>query len=408
MSPSPHYQVPLTGPDGGLPTPRQMANRLLKTFSVLDAYEFFAGWCESHSIPPEAFKPLWDAELASKDVWESREAMPAVAAKPAALTDRELRELDIPEPTWLVKRIIPVGGLVAISGRPGSYKSFFALWLATRIANGLPLFEETEPAFFCNQETRRSAVLFIEEENSTILTRNRVLGLKSSPTDNIHYRIDQGFKMKDETWRQELLKEVEESNIKLIIMDPFSSVMGLENENDNAEVSQVMDIIRKDFIAKGITVLFIHHPSKGDDGGKTLRGAGDILGKCDVHLHLEKDEKDRKQVTVSFEKMRLIADTEVQNFNMRASGDSLLRDMRFQYLGEAKPAYEVEREDMQTQIRLAMLLGVEYTQREVASSVGSNAVNKKFKAAWKAMVGDGEVRQTPLNKKFIRREVNKL
>lgn len=311
--------------------------------------------------------------------------------KPSAISLDDFLALDFPDPKWLANKMIPQGALVAFSGKPGSYKTFFAIWIAKRIAAGLPIFEEMDEEFFCKQTVIQTPILFIEEEQSQPLTFSRLKSLRKTPGVDFHLRIDQGFKMQDETWRKALLADVAHKGIGLIIMDPFSSVMGLENENDNAEVSQVMDLIRKEFISKGITVIFIHHPSKGDTDGKNLRGAGDILGKCDVHLHFEKDETDKRQITVSYEKMRLVPDDEVENFKMRITGDALLHDQHFRYLGPAKPKGEEEREELAEAIKKNMAGGELYGKKVLAESVGQKLNNKKFIGAWEFLEKNGHI-----------------
>lgn len=311
--------------------------------------------------------------------------------KPCAISGSDFRLLKLPPPSWLVERVIPKGGLVAFSGKPGSYKSFFALWLATRTSCGLPLFEDLETDFFCKQDTDMTPTMFIEEENTQILTLDRYKGFKEINADNLFFRVEQQFKMQDPEWRAALLEDVNNKGIGLIIVDPFSSVMGLQNENDNAEVAVVMDIIRTDFINKGITVVFIHHPSKGDSDGKNLRGAGDILGKCDVHLHFEKDTVDKRLITVSYEKMRLIADDDVHNFKMRLTGDSLINDVRFRYLGEAKSKFEAEREKLALEILACMIRGEQYQKSKLAENVGQKLQNKQFVASWEFLEKEGKV-----------------
>jgi hypothetical protein len=329
--------LPLTAPE--------VAKKLLKAFTLAEALPVWTDWLTTQSIDPsigaDVWMTAWKEEMATR---KGRAAGIPGEEKPEALSGTELLALNIPKPSWIINNVIPSCGLVAISGKPGSYKSFFALWLAMRAAAGEPQFDDTQEPFFCEQRTVHSPTLFIEEENTTILTRDRYYGLRQVPGAHLYFRIDQGFKMQDEEWRKALLADVEAKGIKLIVADPFSSVMGLEDENNNAEVAVVMDLIRKEFIAKGITFVFIHHPAKGDGEGKGLRGAGDILGKCDVQLHLEKDEEDPCQITVSYEKMRLLRPDAVQNWKMRFIGDEALRDQRFRYLGEAKRRYEEERE----------------------------------------------------------------
>lgn len=344
-------------------------------------------------------KPIQDLDLAAILAAEKGES----PVKPPSINDVEMEALVLPRPEWLIHKVIPKGGLVGISGRPGSQKTFFSLWLGLRVAEGLPLFESMETDFFCEQQTMITPTMIIEEENTLILTKDRRRGLKTPCTPRFHYRVSQGFKLQDKTWREALLADVEEHQIGLIIMDPFSSVMGLDNENDNAEVAVAMDLLRKDFIDKGITIIFIHHPAKGDGEGKGLRGAGDIFGKCDVVLNLEKDAVDKQTITVSYEKMRLISELEVQNFKMRLTGDSYIGQAEYRYLGEAASKTDTERNKLKEDIKGFMQAGLAYNRSEVAAGIGSRSSNDRFDAVWKKMVNEGEIYQGIGSKKFVRK-----
>lgn len=363
----------LIGPNGLRPTPRQIAKQLFETFSVVDAHPLYKSWCSYFLIDEEESNQAFKAELEAKEFWDARKAKDA---KPSSLSGTEFLALSLPKPEWIIDRVIPKAGLVAFSGKPGSYKSFFALWLAMRASAGLQLFDDLETDFFCKQKTVMTPTMFIEEENTQILTQDRYKKLKKVPSDNIHFRVEQQFKMQDPLWRMALIEDIQTKGIGLIIVDPFSSVMGLQNENDNAEVATVMDLIRTDFINKGITVVFIHHPSKGDTDGKNLRGAGDILGKCDVHLHFEKDPNEKDLISISYEKMRLIADRDVQNFKIRITED------QFKYIGLTKPKFIEERETLAALIRENMVMGEKYTKSVLAKDIGQKIENPKFKAAW--------------------------
>jgi archaellum biogenesis ATPase FlaH len=370
--------------------------KFAREFEPFTASELFATWAGTNTelSKEDATTAFWAEHLKLSAQKQTFNTLDQPKPMPLAIDGDTFRATKFPKVEWIVNKMIPKGSLVAISGIPGSYKSFFALWLATRTAAGLPLFEigtEDEP-YFCEQKTEKTATMFIEEENTAIMTHARYVGFKTPPSNALYFRIDQNFKVKKPEWLKALMEDVDKYKIGLIIMDPFSSVMGLEDENDNAEVSAVMDLIRKTFLDRGVTVVFIHHPSKNAEGGANLRGAGDILGKCDVHLHLEKDEIDRKQVIVSFRKMRLISDDEVTSFKMRASGDSGLGDMSFRYLGEAVPKAEEERNALGRQILALMTPGESYQKSVLASEVGQSHRNKKFISAWQQLEATGKLK----------------
>jgi len=306
--------------------------------------------------------------------------------------------MSFPKQEWIFDRVIPKDGLIALSGAPGSYKSFFALWMALQAGMGKPLFN-AEQIIGNNQSELKT--LFIEEENTLRLMHQRIRVLKNGKSRNVFFKIDDGFKMQDDEARANVIQFCMFNGISLVILDPFSSVMGLRDENNNAEVSVIMDIIRKTFVAQGISVMFIHHPAKNAEGGKNLRGAGDILGKCDVHLSMEKDEQDKKLITISYEKMRLISEDDVWDFKVKFSGDEILGH-EFVYLDEAKPKYQEERDQLQNSLLEFMQEGVEYTRGEVAENTGNGSNGQKFRNVWAEMLKKGLIKQNIMNKKFYK------
>jgi hypothetical protein len=368
-----------------------VADQLLQMFGVVEARQIFGVWASQNAKTQEEIDTAFAASASSKEFLESRQDK---TKKPEPITARELRSMDLPPQEWIISKILPKGALVAISGVPGSFKSFFTLWSGLRAAEGLPLFEELDEPFFCEQKTVKTPTLFIEEENSLPEVYKRLRSLKTPVGDNLFFHVDQGFKMCDESWRNSIVEFVESKKIGLIIMDPFSSVMGLVDENNNAEVAETMDLMRKTFIKRGVTVVFIHHPAKGDGTAKNLRGAGDILGKCDMHLHLEKDKKDKKQVNVSYEKVRLVSEDEVSNFKMRIAGDGLNGELRFRYLGRLKSKTQLEHEELAEEIKALMTAGENYGKSELSKEVGTNFRTVKFKEAWKILLGSGQIEQS--------------
>ena len=299
-----------------------------------------------------------------------------------------LESLDLPDTQWIHGTLLPFPGLVAISGTPGSYKTFFALWMAIRASNGLPLFDG-EDGVGCLEKMGVVPTLFIEEENTLRMLKHRFMQFPKLDGSNIHFYVDAGFKMKEQAWVDRILQVVDKLGIKLIFLDPFSSVMGLENENDNAEVSKVMDIIRKEFLKRDITIVLIHHSSKSANGMPSLRGAGDILGKVDVHLAMNIEDASERLITVKYAKMRLIDSSDLKDFQVRLAGTKGLRDWRFEYVGEKKSDFIEARDDLRGRIETLFEDGESRSRKDVSSALGESNTGKKFKDVWNWMIEAG-------------------
>ena len=334
------------------------------------------------------------------------ELMPAVEF----LTEREILALNLPDPIWVAPMMFPNPGLVAVSGRPGSHKTYFCVWMLRRIAAGLPMFDDAGEGFFDSSMGNAQApipCLVIEEENSLRLVKKRLRGLKPIPSDkeSLYFLVQKGFKLQNPVWLKTLLDFIEEKGIKVVLLDPFSSVTGLENENDNAEAAKVMDILRRELVERDLTVIFIHHPSKGDAGGMSLRGAGDILGKVDVHLGVEKDKEDPKLITVSYEKMRMEDETKFSSFQVRLAGDELVRSQEFKYVGAKKS----KKEEL-TEVILAVFennQGNPMTRTDVAAACGRKKNDNSFDKAWEKLLVDKSIHVCP-GGKFAKTHVSGL
>lgn len=301
------------------------------------------------------------------------------------LTGKELLELDIPPMIWMSHMLIPNPGLIAISGQPGAHKTFFSMWLAMRIADGKRLFDEMDEPFFSTQtdEPKAANVLFIEEENTKQEIQKRFKQLKPMDNlENIAFQIERGFRFTDPEWCEAIFQETVKRNIKVLIFDSLLSCLGVKNENDNAELAAVLDIVRHEFVAKGLSVIFIHHPAKNQEGGNGLRGAGDILGKMDVHLCLTKDNEDKRKVTISYEKMRVADEALLSNFQVKLSGEGDLRSLQYRYLGVTK----TKTEDMTEKIKAVMSTRQDGWERsELTTALGLEDDNGTFSRSWDKM-----------------------
>lgn len=327
----------------------------------------------------------------------------AVAAAPNARTRvpfvplhwNDLEKLDVPPVEWLFSRLIPKCGLIAMSGAPGSYKTFYALWMATRLGQGLPLHDNLPLGTMLGQTDgshRPVPILFLEEENTIGLIKERAMGFKRDVSPEVYFAVESGFTVGNDETREDLLTFAIDRKIKLIIMDPFSSVMGLKDENNNADVAKVMDIIRHTFVKAGISIMFIHHPSKNSEGGNNLRGAGDILGKCDVHISLKKEGKTSKKVTVTYEKMRLMDETLLADFDIELVTSA--GPMHFSYLGETRNNAEATLEALKLEILDVFKPGSLLQREDVASALKKTKGDHKFGDAWGALKNDGKIIKT--------------
>lgn len=328
---------------------------------------------QKSSLPP----PMPDVQLPPPNNWLEKR-----------YTYSELQNADLPDPEWLVPSLIPNPGLVAFTGRPGHFKTFFMQWVAMRLAAGLNMFDHWDgPAPMKMNESPKEpiGVVFIEEEMNARMVKERSNDMRSWEGQNFHWFISAGFSLKDKEKVAQLRAFVEENNIKLLIFDPFTSVSQMKDENNNSEAREVMDTIRHEFVDTdhGCTVVFIHHPAKGEHGD-SIRGAGDILGKCDMHFTVEKVDDNGTKIKIENRKTRY-----KQPFDFYAemiNSDQDLGRLEWQFRGTVADEKKKAKDELGQKILSSMHVGVEYTKSDVADNVDIHKKSKRFEMAWDTLV----------------------
>jgi hypothetical protein len=182
-------------------------------------------------------------------------------------------EYPIPTHPWLVDGIIAEGSLNLLAGSPGQYKTWLALELSRAVAHG---------ENFLGRATRKRPVLYADLENSVaeIKRRLEILGFEST-LDFMYWGMhcdlspaSIGSGVYPEFVEREAVKP-------LIVFDSLVRFSTAENENDAAQMAQVMSGFRL-LNAKGATVLLLHH--SGKSAGSAVRDSSDITAGPDVVL----------------------------------------------------------------------------------------------------------------------------
>ncbi len=190
---------------------------------------------------------------------------------------------------WLLKDIIPAQSLVALYGKPGSYKSFVALDLAARIAAGLPAF---------NRDTEQGAVIYIAGEGGAGLKRRRDAivkrhGLpKDIPIYFLRAQLDLRSKADDAV---ALLAAIKALGVKvaLIIIDTLARAFGGGNENSSEDMGAFIGVVGLVMEELQCAALIVHH--SGKDEARGMRGHSSLLGAVDAELEVAKLSPDQSE-----------------------------------------------------------------------------------------------------------------
>lgn len=184
---------------------------------------------------------------------------------------------DLPDPSWLIRGVLPANALAVLYGEPGSGKTFIALSMAASIA---------AEHNWCGKVTARGSVLYLAAEG--------VLGFKlrvrayvkkhALEVRRINF-VGDAFNLlepNDITGLSQTLNAAE-FQPDLIILDTLARVMPGAEENSAKEMGEAIasiDALRQPTSA---TVLVVHHTVKAgrsERGSSALRGAADVMIEC--------------------------------------------------------------------------------------------------------------------------------
>lgn len=191
-------------------------------------------------------------------------------------SDAEIESL--PPLAWLADQIVPLGGLAALYGTPGSAKSFLGVDLALSLAAGLP---------WLGRDVVRGGTLYVVGEGLAGLGQ-RVRAWKAAhglagTTLGVGF-VTQSVDLMRAGDAARTIAAVRSTGAvqqppQLIVFDTLARCM-IGDENDTKDMSRAIataDLMRH---ATGAAVLIVHHTKKESDqerGSSALRGAVDTL-----------------------------------------------------------------------------------------------------------------------------------
>lgn len=179
-----------------------------------------------------------------------------------------------PSPEWFVEDLLMEGSLAILAGDSAVGKSFIALDMTARIANGQN---------WWGRKVRQGKVLYVVGEG-VVGFKNRIHaweqhnGVEIDPEQFI--LADEGVNLSDEDSVAELKQIVVEHEVDFVVLDTFSQLSNVESENDASQVARVLKQANAIQRARPrTTVMIAHHISKGS--GK-MRGSSALRGNVDT------------------------------------------------------------------------------------------------------------------------------
>ena len=202
---------------------------------------------------------------------------------------------------WLIKDLLPAQSFAALYGKPGSYKSFVALYLAAMIGSGRQAF---------GRETEGGDVIYLAGEGGAGLKARRDALMKKYDLGNevrIHFIKAQLDLRSTEQDLELLIAAIQDASLKpcLVIIDTLARAFGGGNENSSEDMGAFISHIGRLQQALQAAVMIVHHSGKDEARGQ--RGHSSLLGAVDAELEVVKisdeDSPDRVgQLTITKQK----------------------------------------------------------------------------------------------------------
>ena len=196
----------------------------------------------------------------------------------------ELFEEPVEDEDFVVDGLLPMGGISVFSGKPKVGKT-------TAIHN--MIFNISQGTAFMGRETRKGPVLYfcLEEKRSEVRKFFRKMGA-SGPDIIFCTRIE------PDKFEAELKAAIAQFDPVAVFIDPMARVVRVNDFNDYAQMSRVLepfvDIARR----FGVHILMTHHDGKGGrTGGDGVLGSTAIFAAVDTHIQMA--IKDGKRTLMS-------------------------------------------------------------------------------------------------------------
>jgi hypothetical protein len=179
---------------------------------------------------------------------------------------------------WLVEDILPASSFAAIYGRPGSYKSFVALYVAACVASGEECF---------GKAVAQGPVIYVAGEGGAGLKRrsDAMLAHMGLPAELPIYFVKAQLNLRSTLDDYDALcAALDGLGVKpaLIIFDTFARIFAGGEENSAKDIGETIVILGAIQERYDAAVAIIHHAGK--DEGRGMRGSSALLGAVDTEL----------------------------------------------------------------------------------------------------------------------------
>lgn len=232
-----------------------------------------------------------------------------IISKTRLKTDAERRNR--PAPVWAVEGVLPEWGIGQIYGATYTGKTFVALDLALRIANGLP-------DWFGHKINRRGPVVYVLMEGSFDFQQRVDAWLAAHPgttAKDLYTLEEEEVDLRDPASLKRIIEDVQALGLNpaLVVIDTQGLATPGTDENSNTEMNQVMGLCKRLSRQLGAFVTTVHHTGYNTDRS---RGASAQKQALDTEIRV-------REGMVKIEKVKAGRPSDSLGFELVESGDSV-------------------------------------------------------------------------------------
>lgn len=298
-------------------------------------------------------------------------------------TFSDLMGREYPPLEWLVEKLVPVASVIAISGYPASYKTWFVLDLALKVVKGEPLFGKFP--------TGQTGVLLVDEENGERSLQKRFKILKAERASlPLFWTSLNEFKLNERTV-DHLISSAKERGVGLVIFDSLIRIH-TNDENSAREMAQVSSLLKR-FTKKDISVIFTHHHRKAGQGqinhSQDMRGSSDLLASVESHIALQRKSGER---TVIVTQTKLRDSEETKPFQLELLPDGQYRYFSFCGYSENK------KDSVKEEINEILEGDISLYAKDILKGLKERGIklgNSTLRIALSEMVANGDLHTEP-------------
>lgn len=234
----------------------------------------------------------------------------------------DLATHDFPEPPYLVKPMIPLGGNVLMHGKRGVGKTQFLMTLANSVTNGYP--------FLGRWPVQKGPMVIVQVDMTPQIQQLRIIKVRDLlDMEDIYFTFPPSMNIREMVLRHaSLVDQIREVEPVCVAWDTLRKI---HRESENASESPGIVYGAANEIVPSATHMFSHHDKKTpadpdfeSDPEEQFRGSGAWIDDAETSIQLVDLGGIPRRIGLKFHKARTAPDTEKEPVMLEMDLDTML------------------------------------------------------------------------------------